>query len=463
MTDDIRDDDPRLAAFRTPPHNVEAEKCVLGAIFANNRVYEAVADILAPADFALAQNGKIFKTCGKMIAAGRIADPVTMMGVFKSDGSLVEIGGAQYLAELAGSAVGAINAGEYARLVADLSGKRKLIEIATELMERAYGPDESEIIREEAEQKLFELSRPAGTGPQWIGECVDGVIRGAEAALKAGGVSGLATGFVDLDALLGGLRGSQLIILAGRPAMGKTGLAQNIASHIADFMPTLFFSLEMSRDELAARELAGQTGITSQSMRTGRADIGTLVDAGNMMRDRRLLIDDRAALSVTQIRNTTRRNIRKHEIGFVVIDYLQLMRERAESKVVEIGEISRGLKAIAKEFDIPVLAVSQLSRKVEERPDKRPILSDLRESGAIEQDADIVLFVYREEYYLREPERGDRSEKTYAAKLIEYQTRKQQCGGIAQVIVAKNRHGPCGVVELRFEAEKVRFYNLARI
>lgn len=446
--------------LRNQPHSQEAEQAVLASLLVYPKTWETISDIIDEADFFLPAHAEVFRVIEGIAEKGGLATPPAV---------IAHLGSAQYvenptelLAGILPLATSPTTAEAYARLLADISKKREMIEVANDLMEKAHGPLDADEIQEEAERRLFQMTPPKSRGVRFIHDIAGDVIKAVEEAKRSGGVSGIPTGFTDLDGLLSGLHNSNLIILAARPAMGKTALALNIASHASKTTPTLFFSLEMGAEELAARELSSRTGIQTHEMKRGRADIQSLICEKNEMGKGRLIIDDRPALSVTQIRNTARRAKRQQGIGLIVVDYLQLMREKAENKVVEISEISRGLKAIAKELNIPVLALSQLSRAVEQRDDKRPVLSDLRESGSIEQDADVVMFIYREEYYLREPEQGSKSDKDFAQAVMAYNERKERSRGIAQVIVAKHRNGKCDTVELHFDPERVRFSNLSR-
>jgi len=439
------------------PKSIEAERAVVGAVLISERAFENVSQEIDETDFYAPYLAEVYRAARTIAEkGGKVSPPVVLA-------ALNHMEGAQGLiAELVAAAAGPINAGEFANFLADLSRKRKMHGMAAELIDRLRSDMTAEEAREHIEGQLFAMDGHAESEPVDITAGAKAVIAQVEAAKASNGVSGLRTGFADIDRMLGGLHKKNLIILAGRPAMGKSALALNIATNVARHTPTLFFSLEMSLDELAARELAARTGIPTDDMRAGRADTRHMAAEAIEMGKGRLLIDDRAALSVAAIRTAARRAKRKHGIGLVVVDYLQLMRERAENKVVEISEISRGLKAISKDLDVPVIALSQLSRAVEQRDDKRPVLSDLRESGSIEQDADAVGFLYREEYYLREPEQGAKSDKDYAQALLAYQERLAKCHNVAQLILAKHRHGPIGTINLHFNPERVKFSNLDR-
>lgn len=469
--------------FRTPPHNFEAEKALLGAIFANNNAYDRVSDFLRLEHFADPIHGRIYEAAAKLIERGQIADTTTLVPFFEQDGSLADIGGPRYLAELAGSMVSIINTQEYGRIVYDLHLKRQLIDLGEQVVNRAFSPeiDDTAMVQiENAEQHLYDL---ATTGDYEGGfqDFKASIIRAVEMAEAAhrrdGALSGVATGFRDIDELLGGLHPSDLIILASRPGMGKTSLATNIALNAAydhkaqgagSGAVVGFFSLEMSSEQLASRILAEQTEIASDKMRRGsltNEEFDKLVVASQELHSLPIFIDDTPAMTVSAVRTRARRLKREHNLGLVIVDYLQLMdaSRRSDNRVQEIAEITRGLKTLAKELDVPVLALSQLSRAVEQREDKRPQLSDLRESGTIEQDADIVTFIFRESYYLergqpiqRQDEGGDK----YAERLMRWQETLDQVRNEAELIIAKQRHGPTGAVKLHFNGMFTRFADL---
>jgi len=477
--------DARLSAFRTPPHNMEAEKALLGAIFANNRAYESVSEFLRPEHFALGQNGRIFAACAKLIERGQIADPVTLKVFFEQDQSLAEIGGPAYLVELAASAVGLINAGEYGRLVYDLHLRRELINLGGDVVERAYGGDVEETAVEQierAEQGLYDLATRGeyeGGFQPFRTSVIDAIEMAEKAHKREGSLAGIGTGFVDIDKTLGGLHPSDLIILAGRPSMGKTALATNIAFNAAyNHAKTKgaeggivgFFSLEMSAEQLASRILSEQTDISSDRMRKGELsneEFNRLVVASQTLHQIPIFIDDTPALTVSALRTRARRLKRQHGLALIVVDYLQLIAagpgSRNDGRVQEVSEITRGLKTLAKELNVPVLALSQLSRAVEARDNKRPQLSDLRESGSIEQDADVVMFIFREEYYLERDEpaqRQDENDDKFFDRHRRWEERLDTVRNIAEVIVAKQRHGPIGTVKLMFQGAFTRFGNL---
>ncbi len=484
---ELADTDQRAAAFRAPPHNIEAEKALLGAVLINNRAFETVSEFLRPEHFVLGTHSRIFGACARLIERGQIADTVTLKRYFEQDETLAEIGGPAYLNDLAMSAVTVINAGEYGRLVYDLHLKRELINLGEDVVNRAYGGEVDETAPlqiEAAEQRLYDL---ATTGEYEGGfepfkESVLKAIEMAEAAHKRdGGLAGVATGLTDLDKILGGLHRSDLIILAGRPSMGKTALATNIAYNAAythdqtkgaEGAVVGFFSLEMSAEQLASRILSEQTDISSDRMRKGELsneEFTRLVMASQELHRIPVFIDDTPALTVSALRTRARRLKRQHNLGLIVIDYLQLVNasstSRNDGRVQEVSEITRGLKTLAKELDVPVLALSQLSRAVEQRDNKRPQLSDLRESGSIEQDSDVVMFIFREEYYLerdRPVPHANEKDDHFHDRQERWERRCEAVRNIAEVITAKQRHGPIGDIRLMFQGAFTRFANLDR-
>jgi replicative DNA helicase len=484
----LREPNPEL--LRIPPYNTEAEQALLGAILINNTAYYRVSEFLQPEHFGNAVHGRIFAAIGKLLGRGQIANPVTLKNLFDQDGALTEIGGAQYLARLAGAAAAIINAEDYGRAVHDLYLRRELIALGEDVVNDAFRQDLDDPAREQierVEKKLFDLATTGETegGFRAFGTALTSAILNAEAAFKRSGKTvGVATGFVDLDRKLGGLHPSDLVVLAGRPSMGKTALATNIAFYAArNYRPAVeregktaedgavvgFFSLEMSAEQLATRILAEESGVSSDRIRRGdvsHEDFDNFVQASQQLAALKLFIDDTPALSVAALRTRARRLKRQQGLGLIVIDYLQLLRPSSqtraqENRVQEISEITRGLKALAKELDVPVLALSQLSRAVEQREDKRPMLADLRESGSIEQDADVVMFIFREEYYLsREPtRRPDEAESKFSDRYQEWRERLEIVHGLGEIIIAKQRHGPIGTVKLRFDAETTKFDN----
>ncbi len=466
--------------YRILPHNLEAEQGLLGALLVDNRALERI-DFLRPAHFFAPAHQRIFDAILKLHDRGQMASPVTLKAYFETDVDLAQVGGSGYLADLAASVVTIINTEDYARSIYDLQMRRELIAMGEEVVNSAF---ELKLDRdamatiEMAENRLFALAE-TGEIKSGFTTLRDSVMRALEVADKAyksdGHVTGVTTGLRDLDEKLGGLHKSDLLILAGRPSMGKTALATNIAFQAAArFAETGgkegaivgFFSLEMSSDQLATRILSEQSGISGDAIRKGNVtaeEFGRFVAASHKLSQVPLYIDDTPALSIGAIRSRARRLKRQHGLDLLVIDYLQLLqgtgsRQSTENRVLEVSEITRGLKAIAKELNIPVMALSQLSRAVEQREDKRPQLSDLRESGSIEQDSDVVMFVYREEYYearkIPSIEDGD--------KYAKWQEKMSRVANVAEVIVGKQRHGPIGIVNLYFEPNLTRFGDLDR-
>ena len=472
--------------LRLPPANLEAEQALLGALLANNKAYERVSEFLEPEHFADGVHGRIYSAIRRRIEAGHLADAVTLRQEMEAAGELAEVGGAAYLARLLGAMVGIVNAGEYGRLIHDCWVRRQLVDLGETVVNRAFGAEpelEGKEQIEAAEQQLFNLATHKGAegGAVTFERALAHAIEVAAAALqRGGGVSGLATGLRDLDAKTGGLHPSDLLVLAGRPGMGKTALATKIAFGAAQALlaehegkrppAVVIFSLEMSADQLANRLLAEASRISGDRIRRGeisQREFDSFVTVARELGRLPLLIDDTPAISLSALRTRCRRIQRTQGLGLIVVDYLQLMRPsvgtRTESRVLEISMITQGLKAIAKELSVPVLALSQLSRAVESREDKRPQLSDLRESGSIEQDADAVMFIYRDEYYLKQREPkiaafGDDSK--FEAAMDRWKTDMERAHNRADLILAKQRHGPTGTVPLFFEAEFTRFGDL---
>jgi len=478
--------------LRSTPHNFEAEVQLLGAILANNRAYERVSDFLLPEHFMDPRHARIFEACGKLINRGQIASAVTLKNYFEQDSTLTEIGGPAYLGKLAASAVTIINAAEHGKLVHDLFLRRQLIGLGEDVVNRAYAHDLDTGAKDQieiAEQTLFNL---ATTGDQEgqlkpLSVAIGTAIDMAELAFKReSAVTGVTTGLEALDRKLGGLHKSDLVILAGRPSMGKTALATKIAFNaarayreiaaedgsieVAEGAKVAFFSLEMSAEQLATRLLAEMTEVPSDKIRRGEVrgdDFPRFVQASQELAAMPMFIDDTPALSISALRTRARRLQRTKGLGLIVIDYLQLLApppgSRPENRVQEISAITRGLKALAKELNVPILALSQLSRAVEQREDKRPQLADLRESGTIEQDADVVMFVYREAYYLEREQpaqRPEESDEKFHDRLDKWQQRATKMHNIAEVIIGKQRHGPIGTVPLLFEGAFTKFDNL---
>jgi replicative DNA helicase len=480
-------------AERTPPVNFEAEQQLLGALLANNKAYDRVSEFLLPQHFADDRHARIFEAIGQLVTRGMIANPITLKTRFEQDQALAEIGGIQYLARLASSVVAVVNARDYARIVQDLYLRRQLIALGGDVVNDAYALEEDISAREQmegAEQKLFDLARSGEYegGFKEFRVALAAAIDMAEQAYKRDGhVTGVTTGLRDLDKKLGGFHPSDLIILAGRPSMGKTALATKMAfaaagalkerigedgtRQVVEGAKVAFFSLEMSAEQLATRLLSEVTQVPSDKIRRGEVrgeDFPRFVEAAQELHRLPLYIDDTPALSVSALRTRARRLHRTSGLGMIVVDYLQLLtlpaNVRPESRVQEISAITRGLKAIAKELNVPVIALSQLSRAVELREDKRPQLSDLRESGSIEQDADVVMFVFREEYYHARAEPARRPEEDdgkFHDRYEKWQQRGQEIHNVAEVIIGKQRHGPIGTVRVFFDGTYTKFDDLA--
>ena len=478
--------DGKTADIQSPetmPHSVEAEQQLLGAVLTNNDVYDRIASIIGPQHFYDPVHARIFEIAAARIAKNALASPVTLKAFMEDDSGLKELGGPAYLARLAANAISAFAVRDYAQMVYDLAIRRELIGLGREISEKAARVEVSSEPREqivEAEQMLYKLSEQgrAESGFQSFLSAVTEAVNVANAAYqREGGLAGISTGLIDMDKKLGGLHPSDLLILAGRPSMGKTSLATNIAFNVAKAYKrgmrpdgtegTIeggvvgFYSLEMSAEQLAARILSEASEVPSEQIRRGdmtEAEFRRFVDAAKALEACPLYIDDTPALPISQLAARARRLKRTHGLDVLIIDYLQLVRPATakDSRVNEVSEITQGMKAIAKELDIPVIALSQLSRQVESRDDKRPQLSDLRESGSIEQDADVVMFVYRDEYYLanREPKPGTEDHLKWEQALNEAR-------GKAEGIIAQQRHGPTATVPLAFQAEYTRFADLA--
>ncbi|QYK42997.1 MAG: replicative DNA helicase [Paracoccaceae bacterium] len=468
------------------PHNIEAEQQLLGAILTNNDVYDRIAALVRAEHFYEPTHARIFEIAAARIQKNALASPVTLKAYLEDDAGLRELGGPAYLARLAGAAISAYAARDYAQMIYDLAVRRELIGLGRDIAARAATVDVASEPRDqitEAEQRLYKLGEQghAERGFQSFLKAVTDAVNVANAAYQRdGGLAGISTGLTDLDRKLGGLHPSDLLILAGRPSMGKTSLATNIAFNIARAhrrgrLPdgsegaveggvVGFFSLEMSAEQLAARILSEAAEVPSEQIRRGdmtEAEFRRFVEAAKALEACPLYIDDTPALPIAQVAARARRLKRTHGLDVLMVDYLQLLRgssRTGDNRVQEVSEITQGLKAIAKELNIPVIALSQLSRQVENRDDKRPQLSDLRESGSIEQDADVVMFVFREEYYREREKPGDHE----LDKMAAWQAMMEQVHGKAEVIIGKQRHGPIGSVELAFEGRFTRFSNLAR-
>ncbi|MBV9079319.1 MAG: replicative DNA helicase [Methylobacteriaceae bacterium] len=469
--------------FRTPPNNIDAEQALLGAILVNNDAFYRVSDFLRPEHFFEEVHRRIFEVASSLIKAGKVATPITLrtyLGELDLGGMTV----AQYLARLAAEATTIINAEDYGRTISDLATRRNLITIGEDVVNVAYDAPVETSPRDQieaAERRLYELAETGryDGGFQRFSDALTHAIDMAAAAFKRDGkLSGLATGLHDLDRMMGGLQASDLVILAGRPGMGKTALATNMAFNIAkayrgEKQPdgstksvnggiVGFFSLEMSSEQLATRIIAEQSGVPSYRIRRGdirEDDFYKITDVAREMQTIPFYIDQTGGISIAQLTARARRLKRQRGLDLLVVDYLQLLSgsaRKGDNRVQELTEITTGLKALAKELNVPVLALSQLSRQVESRDDKRPQLSDLRESGSIEQDADVVMFVFREEYYIKNKE-----PRVGTEEHIKWQTEMDLVHGKAEVIIGKQRHGPTGTVGLAFQADVTRFGNLA--
>ena len=473
--------EPPVAA---PPCNLEAEQALLGAMLYDNGAYERLTDRLQAAHFYEPLHQRLFAAMEEHIRKGQLAEPILLQQQFAADPAFAALGGLRYLADLVDRAPPAANAPDYAREIYDLALRRELIRIGGEIAHTATG-DEDTGARDQieaAELKLYDLaeSGTSSTGFVTFAHALTGATDTiGEAKDREGGLAGLSTGLIDLDRQLGGLHPSDLLILAGRPSMGKTALATNVAFSVAKAYAwepqadgtkktvsggvVAFFSLEMSAEQLATRLLADASGVSSDRLRKGEIDNAEYYrvrDAAVEIQDAPLFIDATGGLSIAKLTARARRLKRQNGLDLIVVDYLQLVTtdgSKGDNRVQEVSMITQGLKALAKELNVPVIALSQLSRQVENREDKKPQLSDLRESGSIEQDADVVMFVYREEYYLgrAEPREGSPEHLTWQEEM-------DHVRGKADAIIGKQRHGPIGTVKLSFNADLTKFGNLAR-
>lgn len=472
--------------LRAPPRNLEVEQALLGAILMNNRAHERVSEFLRAEHFSDPANGRVYEAISRLIERGQIADTNTLKHLFERDEGLSQIGGVGYLARLAGAAVTVVNAEDYGRTIHDAFLRRQLIDLGEQVVNRAHGADLEQPATdqiEQAEQQLYSLAEAGAAegGFKTFDRALKSAIVIAETAYRRqGGVVGVPTGFRDLDAKLGGLHKGDLVILAGRPAMGKTALATNMATSAAltrlqrgggEGAAVGFFSLEMSSDQLATRMLAERCEIASDRIRRGdvrETEFSRIVEASTELYRLPLFVDDTAGATVSAMRTRARRLKRTSGLGLIVVDYLQLIQtpgpSRVDARVQELSAITRGLKQLAKDLGVPVLALSQLNRAVEQREDKRPQLADLRESGTIEQDADVVMFIYREEYYheRREPTPGEgESNSDFNDRYDAWRAHADAVHGRAEIIIAKQRHGPTGTIHLQFDGALTRFSDLA--
>lgn len=481
------------ADYRSLPHNIEAEQGLLGALLVNNDVLDRVRDFLEPHHFHDPVHGRIFEAAAKFIDNGNAASPVTLKNYFEHDEGVSQLGGTAYLSKLASNATTIINAKQYGKTIYDLALRREIIKLGENMVVTAHDAeiDDSPSQQiETAEQALYEIAEKGhhSSGFMSFDNSVSGAVEMVTRAYKREGkLSGISTGFIDVDDVLGGLQESDLLILAGRPGMGKTALATNVAFNIAqkyaravadgnveiqpdgrqivkDGAVVGFFSLEMSAEQLASRVIAEQTKISSDSIRKGNLtdeEYTRLFNTAKELQSLPLYIDHTGAIPISTLTARARRLKRQYGLGLIVVDYLQLVRASSsggvENRVQEISIITQGLKALAKELEVPVLALSQLSRQVENRDDKRPQLADLRESGSIEQDADIVMFVYREEYYINKSQ-----PKPGTEEHLKWQADMDQAMGRAELLIGKNRHGPTKTVDMAFEAQFTRFHDLVK-
>jgi replicative DNA helicase len=467
------------------PANIEAEQALLGALLYDNSAYERLADSFRSVHFYEPFHQRLFVAIERAIQKGQLAEPVVLADVFERDPAYQELGGIRYLAELVDHAPPAANTPEYARVIWELARRRELIRIGGDIAQRANEPDDGEDsadMLEDAEAALYALGETGAAQQGFVG--ADAYIGGAVGlAAKAfqndGGLSGISTGLIDLDRKIGGLHDSDLVILAARPSMGKTSLAVNIGLNVAkayhyESQPdgtrktagggiVGFFSLEMSAEQLGLRLLAEVSGVSGDKLRKGEidaTDFGRVRDAGLELAELPLFVDATGGIPLAKLAARARRLKRRQGLDLLIIDYLQLVTapgRKGEGRVQEVSEITQGLKALAKELNVPVIALAQLSRQVETREDKRPQLSDLRESGSIEQDADMVMFIYREEYYL-----GRTEPRPDTAEHLAWQEKMDLVRGQADLIIGKQRHGPIGTVKLAFNEDLTKFGNLAQ-
>jgi replicative DNA helicase len=447
--------DPQLLALKVPPHSIEAEQSLLGALLLDNQAFDRVADLVTGEDFYRDDHRRIWRHIAKLIEAARPADVVTVSESVEASEDKDKTGGPAYLGALAQNTPSALNIRRYAELVRERAVQRRLAQVATGIAEEALnagGKDVGQLL-DEAESKIFQIAESGARRDQGLLEIKPVLARVFEKIDhlyhrdNPSDVTGVPSGFVDLDRMTAGLQPGDLIIVAGRPSMGKTALALNIAEHVAvdNGLPVAIFSMEMSSTQLAMRMLGSISRVDQHKMRTGRLsdrEWSDLSEAMGKLHETPIYIDEGGALTALEVRARARRLKRQYsKLGLIVIDYLQLMAAstQGENRATEISEISRSLKAMSKELDVPVLALSQLNRAVDQRPDRRPVMSDLRESGAIEQDADVIMFIYREVVY--KPDLPEESR------------------GMAEVILAKQRNGPIGTVKLTFRGQHTRFEN----
>jgi len=458
--------------FNELPNNIEAEQSVIGSILVSNEIFDEVSTIIDSSKFYDPIHQKIFHAIENLIAKGMLANPITLKNFFENDKNLIDLEGHEYLVKLTKFSTSLRQSIEYAKLIYDMHVRRELIKISETTIDNASNKEinvPGEKIIEESERLLFDLAERGTFNKSFIKfeKALDQTIEMAQRAFKSEeGIVGVPTGLTDLDDRLGGLHNQDLIIIAGRPSMGKTALATNIAFHAAKKIQekeevkssVAFFSLEMSSEQLSTRILAEQSRIKSNDIRRGKVSeeqMDKFIEVSKNIVDLPLFIDETPAISIAALSNRARRIKRLHGVGLIVVDYIQLMTAnnfRNDGRVQEISEITQGLKALAKELNVPVLALSQLSRAVEQRDDKKPQLSDLRESGSIEQDADVVMFVYRESYYLERKE-----PRAATVEHAEWQSKMNEISNIAEIMIGKQRHGPTGNIKVEFEAMFTKF------
>jgi len=461
--------------FNELPNNIEAEQSVIGSILVSNEIFDEVSTIIDSSKFYDPIHQKIFHAIENLIAKGMLANPITLKNFFENDKNLIDLEGHEYLVKLTKFSTSLRQSIEYAKLIYDMHVRRELIKISETTIDNASNKEinvPGEKIIEESERLLFDLAERGTFNKSFIKfeKALDQTIEMAQRAFKSEeGIVGVPTGLTDLDDRLGGLHNQDLIIIAGRPSMGKTALATNIAFHAAKKIQekeevkssVAFFSLEMSSEQLSTRILAEQSRIKSNDIRRGKVSeeqMDKFIEVSKNIVDLPLFIDETPAISIAALSNRARRIKRLHGVGLIVVDYIQLMTAnnfRNDGRVQEISEITQGLKALAKELNVPVLALSQLSRAVEQRDDKKPQLSDLRESGSIEQDADVVMFVYRESYYLERKE-----PRAATVEHAEWQSKMNEISNIAEIMIGKQRHGPTGNIKVEFEAMFTKFKDI---
>ena len=486
LTKDFSDLDTEhsLKSSDKMPQNIEAEQSLIGSVLFDNKVLEDLPTNFATRHFFDPLHASIFDACIFLIDNGRLADPLTLKSYLKQDDLQRDMDIEKYLSELREGVVSLSKAKFYAEEIRNCYVRRSLIRIGDELINKSVNPTidvtpDQEISN--TEEQLYNLAEKdqINSGPlDFKSVLASATNQINEAYNRKGKLSGIDTGFSGLNRQLGGLNKSDLLVLAGRPAMGKTALATNIgfnaakSSKLEKNESILIFSLEMSAEQLAQRILAEQSTIDSHKLRSGdlnETEFSKLVSTQNDILNLPFFIDDTPAISVGQIASRARRLKRTHGLSVIIIDYIQLIQgskaSEAQGRVQEVSNITRGLKSLAKELNVPILALSQLSRAVEQREDKRPILADLRESGSIEQDADVVMFVYREEYYLDKSEptqRDNENQESFNERFLKWQDRRNMAEGKAEIIISKQRHGPTGIVQVQFEAKFTRFMDLVQ-